>query len=369
MSKDGQQDGTRRKVLKGLGLAMIATVSMPAIRPSKAKSQSIVVSAGGGAYEEALKKTIIEPFTQKTGIEVLYQPQVTEASIKAQVSSGRVTVDAVQLAGTVFRPDAEQLLEEIDYNAFDQATLNGLFPGTKLNRGVAAVFFSTNLAFSTAEWPDGKRRPTSWVEFWDTKAFPGPRTMMYCGSGQSATLAFALLAAGVPMDKVYPIDFDKAFASLGRIKPHVVKWWTVGAEPGQLLVDRQVSLASAWNGRIYALQQGGAKVGLEWNQGEITPNHWLVPRGTKNREAAMKFIAYASTAEAQGRFQSLMFYGPSNEQAFDFIKPEIARALPTSPENRKKQFWRDDKWLQSLAANGKTNNEIMIQRWTNWVVS
>jgi putative spermidine/putrescine transport system substrate-binding protein len=34
-----------------------------------------------------------------------------------------------------------------------------------------------------------------------------------------------LLAAGVPPDKIYPIDIDRAFESYDKIKANVVKWW------------------------------------------------------------------------------------------------------------------------------------------------
>ena len=37
------------------------------------------------------------------------------------------------------------------------------------------------------------------------------------------------MADGVPWDKVYPMDIDRAFKSLDRIKPHVDVWWTSGA--------------------------------------------------------------------------------------------------------------------------------------------
>ena len=68
------------------------------------------------------------------------------------------------------------------------------------------------------------------------------------------------MGAGVPRDKVYPIDIDKAFASLKTIKSDVVKWWTAGAMPAQLLADNEVVLATAWSGRIFAIQKGGAPV-------------------------------------------------------------------------------------------------------------
>ncbi len=59
-------------------------------------------------------------------------------------------------------------------------------------------------------------------------AFPGPRTLADQKAG-GAELEFALLADGVPKDKLYPIDVQRALKSLDRIKKNVVKWWDTGA--------------------------------------------------------------------------------------------------------------------------------------------
>jgi ABC-type spermidine/putrescine transport system permease subunit I len=71
--------------------------------------------------------------------------------------------------------------------------------------------------------------PSGWADFWDAKRFPGDRTLVGAGSGNNPELEFALLAASVPADKLYPLDLDKAFASYDKIKPDVVKWWETGA--------------------------------------------------------------------------------------------------------------------------------------------
>ena len=54
----------------------------------------------------------------------------------------------------------------------------------------------------------------------------------------------ALLADGVPADKLYPIDMDRAFHKLDEIKPHITVWWTTGAQPAQLLLDKEVVMAT-----------------------------------------------------------------------------------------------------------------------------
>ena len=65
-------------------------------------------------------------------------------------------------------------------------------------------------------------------DFWDAAKFPGARMLADMASG-SPNLEFALIADGVPMDKIFPIDIDRAFKSLSRIKPYIKKFWDTGA--------------------------------------------------------------------------------------------------------------------------------------------
>src|SRR5215469_3660981 len=39
------------------------------------------------------------------------------------------------------------------------------------------------------------------------------------------------------------------------IKPAVVKWWEAGAIPAQMLSDNEIAMATAWKGRIAAIQE------------------------------------------------------------------------------------------------------------------
>ena len=46
---------------------------------------------------------------------------------------------------------------------------------------------------------------------------------------------------------------DRAFKKLDELKPHIVKFWSSGAEPIQMIADGEVSTAIAWNGRLHVI--------------------------------------------------------------------------------------------------------------------
>lgn len=59
----------------------------------------------------------------------------------------------------------------------------------------------------------------------------------------------ALLADGVPPEKLYPLDIDRAFKSLDRLKPQITTWWSSGAQSQSLIRDGEVEMLAMWNGR------------------------------------------------------------------------------------------------------------------------
>ncbi|RUX26062.1 ABC transporter substrate-binding protein [Mesorhizobium sp. M2A.F.Ca.ET.042.01.1.1] len=358
---------TRRDALKGMGAAAggaVLALGTPSIL--RAKESPLVVVSGGGVYEESIRKAVIDPFQSETGIQVTYVSPAAEAKLKAQVETGNVQWDVVELSRPAFRPDASKYLEEIDYGAFDKETLDNLLPEAKTKYAVGSYVFSTVMSFSNVEYPADKPRPHSWAEFWDTAKFPGPRSLRSAANGDPTSIEFALLAAGVPKDKLYPIDFDKAFASLDKLKQDITKFWTDGADVNQLLSDRHVAMASAFNGNMELLKSQGAAVDYQWDEGELSALHWIVPKGTKNRSAAMRFVAYQASAQAQARLNNLIFYGPFNRAAFKYIEPKVATKLPTAPENIDKQFFRDMGFWGAQTSSGKSNTDVLVERWINW---
>ena len=60
---------------------------------------------------------------------------------------------------------------------------------------------------------------------------------------------FALLADGVTVDDLYPLDVERAFASLGRIYDNVAIWYEDGKLPIEMTNAGQAGMAAGWNVR------------------------------------------------------------------------------------------------------------------------
>jgi putative spermidine/putrescine transport system substrate-binding protein len=159
------------------------------------------------------------------------------------------------------------------------------------------------------------------------------------------------MADGVKPADVYKVlatkdGAERAFKKLTELKPSI-QWWEAGAQPPQFLVAGDVVMSTAYNGRIDAANREGKSLKITWTGGIYDLDYWVIPKGTPNKEAALKFIAFASTADAQAEYAKNIAYGPTNSKALAKLDAATLANLPTAPANAKDalqfniKFWAD----------------------------
>lgn len=92
-------------------------------------------------------------------------------------------------------------------------------------------------------------------------------------------------------------------------------------------------------------------------------------KGAKNKENAMKFLAFVSHKEAQAKFSELIEYGPTNSEAFKLIAPDKAARLPGNPATVSTQVVQNYDWWDKKDASGKTNVQKATELWQKWISS
>src|ERR1700728_2157485 len=108
---------------------------------------------------------------------------------------------AVGAAGPAFgqaEPVKLGLVEKIDDKIVDRSK----YPEKVRTPYVfASSVYTTIIGYSNDVFKNDSQ-PKGWADWWDVKKFPGARSMR---DHPTDNLEFALLADGVPMDKIYPI--------------------------------------------------------------------------------------------------------------------------------------------------------------------
>jgi putative spermidine/putrescine transport system substrate-binding protein len=106
-------------------------------------------------------------------------------------------------------------------------------------------------------------------------------------------------------------------------------------------------MTTAYNGRIDAAQREGKNLKITWTGGIYDLDYWVMPKGTPNKDAALKFIAMASSPDAQAEYAKNISYGPTNNKALGKLDAKVLGLLPTSAANSKDAlqfgiaFWAD----------------------------
>jgi putative spermidine/putrescine transport system substrate-binding protein len=359
----GMYQPTRRSILIGAAASLAAPMI---IRARAADAGTVVVTDGGGAWGDAQKKAYYEPFEKETGIKVRTIPWAPGPKISSAIEANVSVGDCVDIAANqLARFTKAGLLLPIDTSVFDPKDLAGLQPVPADKFGIPALFGSMCLSYDKTA--NGGHVPQTWADFFDIKNFPGPRSI---GSGQNPSLRsfeIILMGDGVAMDKIYPIDFDRCFAALDRIRGNIVKFWSAPAEPGQMLVDKNVVMTSAYNGRIADLKTSGAPVDFTWRQCTLGgPEYWVVPKNAQNPDNAFRLMAYMTRPDRGAAFANLIDYSPTNVRAYDLMPKERLAAMPTAPQNRSEQLLINVKWW-SEEVNGVPREQIVSQLWERWL--
>src|SRR4030095_14551066 len=194
---------SRRRFLAAGGSAAALALSAPSLR-AQSKGR-VVFGSWGGTWEAAMRKAWFDPFTANTGIEVVTATGTTYGKIQAMVETGRPEWDVVEVQPDFQWIGTEKgLLEKIDFSVVDRKPI---MQGKDMitDYSVPQVLFSRVMFYNTKMSSDV---PQNWADVWDLKKYPGKRTFFSRSHG--GVLEAALMADGVPGDKLYPLDVDRA---------------------------------------------------------------------------------------------------------------------------------------------------------------
>lgn len=348
--------------------AAALAASLVGLSVGQAPAQALNVFVSGGAFADAVIEAFVKPFEAETGITVnAVKSEMPFPKWSLAVETNTVDFD-VALTSLGFGLQLWQAgaMTPIDYGIYDAKELEGLAPQFRPEWGVAAIVNGLVLAYNTETLPEGKR-PQSWADFWNVEDFPGTRTLMVPYIGTSS-LPEALVADGVPLDQIYPLDVDRAFRKLDEIKPHIRKWWESASEAQQMFNAGIVDMGLSFDGRIVALQKAGKPIAFTFNGARYYASYWAIPKGAAHVTEAQRFVEFATRGANQATMTKIMGYSPPNRTAFEHLPADLASSLITAPDNIKMAYPMDAGWYAAVGPDGKSNSERILERWQEWII-
>lgn len=346
---------TRRSLIAAAG----AVAAFPALRSARADPGEVIVATTGGLMTNSLQTHFYKRFEAETGIRIravaIEIPDQWARAIAGE-RTGNVPFDVV----TATPPDLIQQADILE--TLDCANMPGIvahaLPNSCGPKGLIRTVGGMVLTWSKKAFPNGG--PQSWADFFDTAKFPGPRSLPDTGDREWWVPLAALIADGVPRDKLFPMDLDRAYKKLDAIKPQVAVWWKSGDNSMQVLRGGDAVMSMLYSSRAVPLAKSG-DFDFTWNGSIRDTGNWAVLKGSPNMQNALKFLDFFVQNPAEHLpFSTEVSFDSNNKEASAQAPPEERRYRPSYPENYEKLIVADYAWIASERAK-------MRERWVSWL--
>ena len=305
-------------------------------------AQEIYFASWGGAYQRALEKAWLDPFSNETGIEIYRDTEPEIAKIRAMVDTGNVQWDLVTGGG-------ETLMRGIEYGLFssiseDMVNQDSIISSIRNPYAIPTEIYASVIGYSKKKYTNDT--PTTFSDFWNVEKFPGRRSLP---DDPAAVLEAALIADGVPKEDVYQVlssseGMSRAISKVKEIKDHIAFWWSSGAQPVQALASGEIDMAIGWNGRFQSGIDNGLSIEMAWGDSISHVGYIMLINGAPNSQEAIKLLNYLTEPERQARISNFISYGPTSEKALQYIDATTLKKLPSTKERMNDTLFMDIKW-------------------------
>ena len=268
----------------------------------------LVIATFGGSFGADTKTCHVEAFEKATGASgtLTFGSSVDNAA-KIRATAGDPEIDVAYMDISIAKQmKNEGLLETVDFaslsNYAEVAKQAFDADGQFVNFMTAATVIGYNP--DLVETP-----PTSWNDLFD------PRYAGKIALGDiTGTSGMHFLIA---VNKMKGGDFesqDAGFAAIEGLMPNVVMLYTQADQLVQLFERGEIAMAPWYPDRIGSAADKGVPVAVAYpKEGAVGIQPTVaIPKGSKNKDLAMKYIEVLLSAEGQKCFAEKKYAGPVN---------------------------------------------------------
>jgi len=350
---------SRRALLKVGGLGA-ATLMAPSVLRRTWAQEPFTVRVPGG-YGDAWDAAFFKPFAEATGITGTAVDSkdfpFNEFKLSVETGAYRWSMAAGITKELYFRLRDADLMDPID---LDTPDITVRTEGTVMPEWLPYGLFCFTMVYRTASYSG---ELNSYRDMWNVTDFPGRRSLR-----KRAVDAIEMTARGIgiPTEEIYQVleteeGWNKVFAGLDQIRPDIAVWWESDAQMDQLIGSGDLDIFPIASHRAQRLINEGAPITINYTDGYFTTQGWAIPKGSPQGDIAREFIKFAAQPEREAEFMKSTLMGPMHPRALDFLAPDLAKILPTYPDNLAKMREQDSQfWLK--------NGEAASTRFDEWIL-
>jgi len=302
-------------------VALAAAVTL--VAGSAVAQERLVINSFGGAYEEAHRRLVIEPFEKMHNVEIevvtLYSADAL-AQLRAQAASPQF--DVIHFSGGQEVVAAEEgLLAPIEPSELTNHA--ALYPfaveGIEKGQGPVYSFAIAGLIYDTNAYPEA---PTSWDALFEAEDGEGVVIADITNTYGLLTLLKLNEVRGGDLS-----DMTPGLEAISELLDNGAQIVSSSPELQTAFAQGGATLAAYAQDYAFTLQNAGLPVGFA-QPVEGSPAFFITANVVANRpniELAKKFVDFSIRAEAQAGWAEAMRYSPSNREVE--LPPEVAGAL------------------------------------------
>ena len=292
---------TLRATLALFATAMIAT---------PAHAEELVIGTFGGSFADDTKTCHVEAFEKATGATaILTLGSSVDMAAKIRATANDPEIDVAYMDISIAKQiKAEGLLETLDFAGLDNHAAVAAQAFDPDNQFVNFMTAATVIAYNPEAMPEP---PSSWNDLFDPQHAGKIALGDITGtSGMHFLIAVNRLKGG-SLD-----NQDAGFAAIKDLMPNVLMLYTQADQIVQLFERGEIVMAPWYPDRIGSAADKGVPVAVAYPQeGAVGIQPTVsVPKGSPNKELAMRYIDVLLSAEGQKCFAEKKYAGPVNTQ-------------------------------------------------------
>ncbi len=322
-----------KRVLSAILIAMITlafSACSKAGTGAKAEASGTITVYNWGDY---IDEELLDMFTQKTGITVVYDVFATNEDMYSKLKAGGVSYDVVIPSDYMIeKMRNENLLQKIDLNNIPNfkhlsELVKGLAYDEKNEYSVPYMWGTFGILYNR----DMVTEPVdSWDIFWD----PTYKGQIFMYDSVRDTMGVALKKLGYSINTIDTAQLLQAKDILIEQKPLTQAY--VGDPVKDKMIGNEGALAAVYSGdAIYCMQENPRLAYVVPKEGS---NKWfdamVVPVGAKNKAGAEAFINFMCDPQIAAKNAEYIGYSTPNTEALKLMDPEIINNPAYQPDQK-----------------------------------
>lgn len=268
----------------------------------------------GGAFGEAAKKALTDPFEKEFGVKVEQVPLPSPSGMLSKLQAGNAGFDLVSHWDfTLYRGVKANLFQEIDLDNVPNVRdrVEDRFDPTNVQYDPGSA--AHHIPYSVSGWGlTYNYEKMSKPESWDVLLSDKLDGKVSNSSWMSGWLGQAAKHAGVRFAKI-PENIDQVWEMIRKYDKQSYTWWGSGQQMEKLLTNGSAWAGSFWYARTYRLRsQNGVPV--RYTIPKEGTAAWIetytIPKGVSGakRRTALEFMNYIAREDVQERFGKALRY-------------------------------------------------------------